>query len=336
MLTVRQFDHLPPEAEHLLPRLPFDRSAAWFRAVADTAVSPESRPFYLVVSKDGRPVSVWPLLAAHGRAGSLTCPYTCHYAPASADAAAAREAGRALRRWGAVRLEALDGDLHALKAGLRAAGLLVLPYAHFGNWHEPAADWPAYLAARPGSLREVIRRRLRAVTDGRLQPEFTDTDGALDAYETVYRRSWKTPEPFPAFAPRFLREAAAAGILRMAVLRHDGQPVAAQYWTVEDGVATVLKLAHDESLKQLSPGTVLTAVMIRRLFERDGIGEIDFGRGDDVYKQLWASQRRQRIGWLLANPLHPVGLAAAVRHVAGRVAAARPGRPARRAAAASN
>lgn len=322
MLTVAEADRLSDEAADLLPRTPFDRSAAWFRLVAETASPPGSRAFFLIVSRNGRPVGVWPMLAANGETHGMTCPYTCHYAPVSPDPAATLAAARTLRRYGTIRLEALDESAAILASGLRKAGWLILPYAHFGNWHESAPDWPAYLQARPGSLRETIRRRLRAVADGRLAPEFTDTDSALGGYEEVYGRSWKEPEPFPAFAPRFLAEAAAAGILRMSVLRHEGRAVAAQYWTVEDGIATVLKLAHDESLKQLSPGTVLTALTIQRLFEVDHVREIDFGRGDDGYKQLWTTQRRQRMGWLLANPLHPAGLRAAARHVGGRAASA--------------
>ena len=214
-----------------------------------------------------------------------------------------RAAGVALRRWGVVQLEALDADtLAEIAVSLRAARLLTLRYSNFGNWHERAADWPSYLAARPGPLRETIRRRLRAVADGRLRPDFTHSDSALSAYEEVHRSSWKLPEPFPAFAPRFLRDAAEAGILRMSVLQHENRPVAAQYWTVENGTATVLKLAHDESLKRLSPGTVLTALTVQRLFEQDGVTEIDFGRGDDAYKQLWAGARRQRMGALIINP----------------------------------
>ena len=43
----------------------------------------------------------------------------------------------------------------------------------------------------------------------------------------------------------------------------------------------------------------------------------DFGRGDDPYKQLWATQRRQRIGVVLANPLRLHGVAALGRQWLG-------------------
>jgi CelD/BcsL family acetyltransferase involved in cellulose biosynthesis len=62
---------------------------------------------------------------------------------------------------------------------------------------------------------------------------------------------------------------------------------------------------------------VLTALMIRRLIEEDGVRVLDFGRGDDPYKRLWVGSRRQRIGLVLADPLSPLGLAALGRQWAG-------------------
>lgn len=58
--------------------------------------------------------------------------------------------------------------------------------------------------------------------------------------------------------------------------------------------------------------------MIRLLLERDRVTDIDFGRGDDPYKQLWATQRRQRIGFLLVNPRRVRGLTVLGRQVMGR------------------
>ena len=80
----------------------------------------------------------------------------------------------------------------------------------------------------------------------------------------------------------------------------------------------MLKLAHAEAARAASPGTVLTALLIRHLLEEDGVQELDFGRGDDDYKRLWVGTRRQRIGLILADPLHPMGLVALARQVVGR------------------
>ena len=79
-----------------------------------------------------------------------------------------------------------------------------LPYDHFGNWYEPVADrsWDDYAAARPGALRQTIRRRLRrAERDPSIAVDVIDgptgLEAGITAYEEVYARSWKKPEPFP-------------------------------------------------------------------------------------------------------------------------------------------
>jgi CelD/BcsL family acetyltransferase involved in cellulose biosynthesis len=64
---------------------------------------------------------------------------------------------------------------------------------------------------------------------------------------------------------------------------------------------------------------VLTGLMIRHLLDEEHVAELDFGRGDDAYKQDWTGMRRQRHGVLLANPRRPAGIAATARHMAGRL-----------------
>ena len=59
--------------------------------------------------------------------------------------------------------------------------------------------------------------------------------------------------------------------------------------------------------------------MLRPLLDQEHVVQIDFGRGDDAYKQGWATQRRQRVGVLLVNPWRGSGMAALTRHALGRL-----------------
>jgi CelD/BcsL family acetyltransferase involved in cellulose biosynthesis len=324
---------LPADAAALFDPTEFQLGADWFRTVAAHALPAGARPLFLLHRQAGRPAALLPLQrAADGRLQGLTSPYTCVFRPLLAEGADPAGAGRAFgafcRGAGPLRLDALDPGwpgLPPLLAGLRRAGLVPLRFAHFGNWHLDLAgqDWAGYLAGRPGELRETIRRRLaRAGRDASVTFDVvidgTGLEAGIAAYEYVYTKSWKGTEPFPAFGPALLRAAAAAGVLRLGVLRQAGVPVAAQYWTVTGGTATVHKLAHDEAARKLSPGTVLTALMLRHLLEHDHVAALDFGRGDDAYKAGWTGRRRQRIGVLLCPPWNPAGAAAIASHLLGQ------------------
>lgn len=321
----------------------FHLGRPWFATVLAEAMPADARALFVLcrsgAAADSPPCVLWPLRTRAGgaRLEALSCLYACLYQPLAVPAATAAELfaagqafGRFCRGWSGLRLDALDAGwpgLPPLLAGMRAAGLAVLRFDHFGNWYEPVAgrSWAEYLAARPGALRETIRRRLgQAGRDRRVGLDMIAGSGAaleagIAAYETVYAQSWKAREPFPGFSAALMRAAAATGALRLGLLRLDGRPVAVQYWVVAGGVATLLKLAHDEAARARSPGTVLTAAMIRHLLEREQLAELDFGRGDDAYKALWGSRRRQRIGVLLANPRRPAGLLALGRHALGRL-----------------
>jgi Acetyltransferase (GNAT) domain len=143
------------------------------------------------------------------------------------------------QHWSMVRLDALDPaspGLSPLLARAQRGGLVALRFDHFGNWYEPVSglSWANYLAARAGSLRETIRRKLgRAEADTAISFELVldsaDIERAIDMFEIVYGRSWRPPEPFPRFNACVIREAASAGVLRLGILRWAGQPVAVQF-----------------------------------------------------------------------------------------------------------
>jgi len=328
----------------------FFASRAWYDTLIAHALPPGAEPVLALCEAGGREAALLPLLRQHGRLGALVSPYTLDWRPLpapTAGPAAMRAAGRALgaalRQASPVRLDMLDAEapgLAPLLDGLGDAGLRPLRFLHAGNWHEalpPATGWEAWLAMRPAALRNTIARKL-ARAGRETAFEAVDAPGpaleeGIAAYEAVRARSWKPDEPFPGLDAALMRAAAASRVLRLGVLRAraDGQPLAAQYWVLDRGGrrATVLKLAHAEDSRAASPGTVLTALMIRALLTQDGVAELDFGRGDDPYKRLWVGARRQRIGVLLADPRRPAGLLAIARHLSGRL-----GRRLRRVAAA--
>jgi hypothetical protein len=331
LATVASPDALPGGCEGLFSDEPFD-CLPWYRTTIAHALPAHAQPCFAVITDQGQPVALAPLLRVGSRLSSLTTPYTCVHLPLLLhDDNSAQSAGyllgRFCRDWPTVRLDAIPQEWPALApfiAGLRAAGLAVQRFDHFGNWHEPVGgrSWAAYLADRPGALRETVRRKLRRAQAEAQFEIFRDASSlqrGIDAFETVYRASWKEPEPFPTFNAALMQTAAQMGRLRLGVLWVGERAAAAQFWIVADGEATVLKLAHDETFKPLSPGTALTALMLRGLLDDERVNRLDFGRGDDPYKASWTTRRRQRIGLLLMNPRRARGLVAVARSLAGRL-----------------
>jgi CelD/BcsL family acetyltransferase involved in cellulose biosynthesis len=333
---------LPPDALLLMGESAGIFAArAWWEVVQAHATPAGAVASFVAIRSAGQIVALLPMLQTGKRLSSLTTPYTCEYAPLftagldrATEVAAMATFGAFCRSLGVVRLDALPAEwagLANLAVGMRQAGLRALPFDHFGNWYEDVdgLDWATYLKRRAGELRATIRRRLRRaekLPDARFElfTQPAQMDAATQAFESVYRRSWKTPEPFPTFNAAAMRAMAARGVLRFGVWSIAAEPVAVQVWVVHDRHATVLKLAHDEAFKAHSPGTVLTALVLRHLLDQEHVARIDFGRGDDVYKRGWATQRRQRIGLLLVNPWRWSGMAALARHAVARVRSAAP------------
>jgi hypothetical protein len=167
-----------------------------------------------------------------------------------------------------------------------------------------------YLSSRPGKLRTTLKRKSGKVVTTIL----TDFDAAAWAqYESIYAESWKPEEGSPEFLRAFAEREGAQGRLRLALahaaddLANDpGAPaIAAQMWTVEGGTAFIHKLAHREGAKPLSPGSVLTAALMRRVIDEDRVALVDFGTGDDPYKRDWMEQQRPRYRLEMFRPLDP-------------------------------
>ncbi len=186
-----------------------------------------------------------------------------------------------------------NGCATRLERAFREAGWVVVREPCDTNHVLPVAGrcYAEYLAGRPGPLRTTLKRKARKVEVEVLTSFEAE---AWEAYEAVYRESWKPAEGDPALLRRFAEVEGAAGRLRLGLARHGGEVVAAQVWTVEDGTAYIHKLAHLERARPLSAGTTLSAALFERAIDRDGVEWVDFGTGDDPYKRDWMEQVRPR------------------------------------------
>jgi hypothetical protein len=340
-LPLLTFDN-PADLAKALPDLPdshFYDTAAWYRVFAETCLDPGDRLH--VERLDGghvlplrdRPDAIGPFQGR--RLESLGNYYTCRYAPllnrpdaASAIAAWGREIRRRKPRPSRLVFAAMDhpsAGFDALWTGLRRAGYLMEATEDFGNWYlGVAGDFAGYWANRSSRLRNTVERKERALFRAhRASVEILETPGqvarAIDLYQQVYAESWKDPEPYPDFIPSLIATGVKAQAVRVGVLLVDEEPVATQLWTVWNGHATIFKLSYAERLARFSPGSILTRHMISYAFSRGGIAEIDFGCGDDPYKQDWLPERRQR--WIITayDPLSYCGAAHTLRRYLPRL-----------------
>src|SRR5260370_38134266 len=110
------------------------------------------------------------------------------------------------------------------------------------------------------------------------------------------------------------------GWLRLGVAYTGARPAAAQVWSVNNGTASIYKIAYDQKFKELSVGSYLTMHLMERAIDVDKVREIDYLSGDDRYKSDWMSHRREHWGILAMNPRTLLAALAVIRHVGGRAA----------------
>jgi hypothetical protein len=207
---------------------------------------------------------------------------------------------------------------------LRAIGWIPFRFFCFGNWFLTIDfNWEGYLKKRSANLRSSIKRRNKdfAAQGGTLEV-VTNTDELEQAildFQEVYIASWKIPEPYPDFVPSLIRKLSAIGMLRLGIARLQGRPIAAQLWIVGQDKASIYKVAYHKAFAALSPGTVLTSHLLKHVIEQDKVKEVDFLIGDDEYKKIWMSDRRERWGIVAYNQRTAIGCLLLVKEIAGRV-----------------
>lgn len=343
------FDALPDHALNMLAAAGdecFFDGLNWFQSFSRYALDPGDQVRIYCVEDSSSSVGfqlILPMLVRNTpqrlwkprKLCSLSNYYSSLFGPVSNGTVVQKAAQELMRtiasespRWDQIELRPLDHDsllFGLLIESLQAAGFVVQTYFCFGNWYLKVQDrsFEQYFLGLPPILKNTVNRKQKKLDkSGRAKLEIV-TGGdlleyAIEAFERVYRASWKNPEPYPEFVPGLIRTCAKTGALRLGLIHVDGQPAAAQLWIVQNRSALIYKLAYDEQFEELSVGTILTAALMKHVIDVDKVVEVDYLTGDDAYKKNWMSHRRERWGILAMNPRTPLGALAIVRHVGGR------------------
>ncbi|CAN5117705.1 GNAT family N-acetyltransferase [soil metagenome] len=311
VVSARPLSHLVPAgADDALDRAGqphlFDR-IGWLETLHRLCM-PGSTPHVLHAQEDG--AQAWLFLADPGGDGSaprrtaIANYYSFAFRPIfvghpDADQrvhlvqSIAQDLGREVARVDMFPVPDDDGTAALLLSAFRKAGWIAVSRPMGVNHYLEVGgrDFATYWAERPGALRNTVRRKQR---DTGLTFSVHDslTDALWEDYITVYRRSWKPSEPGLDFLRSIAEQEGRAGTLRLGFARDHGHPVATQFWTVENGVALIHKLAHDQGADDASPGTLLSHFLFRHAIDQDRVAIIDYGTGDNGYKTGWMDRQR--------------------------------------------
>lgn len=185
-------------------------------------------------------------------------------------------------------------------------------------------DWDSYLAARSANFREQVRRRARRVASAgvrfRLMSQPAQLDEALDALIALHAGRWgRRSQAFAGAREQFHREFAATaferGWLRLWLAEAGGSAVAAWLGFRFDGVEYFYQSGRDQTWDRERVGAALLDHTIREAFA-DGMREYRLLRGDEPYKQRYASETRNVATVVRARTPLARGLVAIARTLA--------------------
>jgi CelD/BcsL family acetyltransferase involved in cellulose biosynthesis len=287
----------------------FEWTSAWWNHLA------RGDDWLLVARRDGELVGLLPLEARRTLLGGLELGLTAggivgsDFVGVIARPDDAESCARAFAEW----LTASSADRVRLDDLLANDPLVqALPYAQVTPRHrcllvDTRGDFSAYLAARPSGVGAQWRRRDRFLMrqpGARLERLATPAEVArgLELLFALHRARWAEEGGSDAIddarVEAFHREAAGAlaarGWARIYLLEVSGAPRAALYGFAHAHRFAYYQAGYDPEWRARSVGTVLLGHVIRDCFT-EGRAEFDFLRGDEAYKQAWATGERRTV-----------------------------------------
>jgi CelD/BcsL family acetyltransferase involved in cellulose biosynthesis len=166
------------------------------------------------------------------------------------------------------------------------------------SWTRLPETFEEYLATRPSELRNTLKKTNRRLD--RAGVEFmgttpNDVPRALDEFTRLHAMRWGADAPFSRTIDALrdvIPEAVARGHFALYQLVVDGSTIAIHSCHQFGNLFGFWAGARDPTRHEWrGSGTVLLAKSINRACEM-GFTELDFGAGEDAYKQLWTDEVR--------------------------------------------
>jgi CelD/BcsL family acetyltransferase involved in cellulose biosynthesis len=202
------------------------------------------------------------------------------------------------------RAKYLDGDCPTYAALLKALGARGSHALTLSERPRPYASRELGLKSS-GSTRKKLRQdwnRLSALgaVDVVNDRELAAVGAAFEVFLVMEAESWKgkqgtallSVEADATFARRLIGSLAAKNNASVALLRLDGQPIAAQVLLYSGNTAYTWKTAFDSRFGKYSPGMLLVEKVTQLLFAMNGIEAVESCSPDGSFmSQLWLGIR---------------------------------------------
>ncbi len=229
-------------------------------------------------------------------------------------------------RWDLLHLEGIDAKdkvVSQFAAEMKRHGNTVEQSLGDNCWRLALPDtWEGVVGQAPKSQRKHLRRankRLGDIDKFRVcsVDSEADFDRGFEVLTTLHQARWQgrgqsgcfSSERFRAFHYRVAAELLQREKLRLFWIEYEGQPIAAEYQLLGNGVVYLYQGGLNPKFLSLEPGRLALVAGMQWAIEH-GYEAVDFLRGDEPYKARWGARPRAEIQMrIVAN--HPT---AQLRH----------------------
>jgi len=219
--------------------------------------------------------------------------------------------GTEMPRWDLLHLEGVDAKDETISLFLdemqKHGKTVDRSFAH-NCWRLTLPKtWENVVAQASKSQRKNLRRVNRRLEDiDRFRvcevESAEDFDRGFDVLTALHQARWLhrglsgcfSSDAFRAFHYRVAADLLRQGNLRLYWIEHEGQPIAAEYQMLGNGVVYLYQCGLDPNFLSLEPGRMAVVAGIRWAIDH-GYEAVDFLRGDEPYKASWGARPRAAV-----------------------------------------